>query len=92
MEKGDTIPKYLTKFTHCRVELESVGVTVAEDNVVILALLGLSKRWNNYYGYLMGGRNYQSGSTCGPTWCKRRFGGTPEMDPHPNMMIRRIVP
>jgi 2-phosphoglycerate kinase len=26
MEKGDSIPKYLTKFTHCRDELGSVGL------------------------------------------------------------------
>ena len=30
MEKGDSIPKYLTKFFQCRDELGSVGVTVDE--------------------------------------------------------------
>ena len=30
MEKGDSIPKYLTKFVHCKDELGSVGVTVDE--------------------------------------------------------------
>ena len=30
MEKGDNIPKYLTKFVHCKDELASVGVTVDE--------------------------------------------------------------
>ena len=48
MEKGNTIPKYLTKFTQCRDELGSVGVTVAEDDLVSVALLGLPKSWNNY--------------------------------------------
>jgi hypothetical protein len=48
MEKGDTIPKYLTKFTQCRDELGSVGVTVVEDDLVSLALLGLPKSWHNY--------------------------------------------
>ena len=43
MEKGDTIPKYLTKFTQCRYELGSVGVTIFEDDLVILALLILPK-------------------------------------------------
>ena len=28
MEKGDTIHKYLTKFTQCRYELGSVGITI----------------------------------------------------------------
>ena len=43
MEKGDTIPKYLTKFTQCQDELGSVGVIVVEDDLVNLALLGLPK-------------------------------------------------
>ena len=29
-EKGDNIPKYLTKFVHCKDGLGSVGVTVNE--------------------------------------------------------------
>ena len=31
MEKGDTIPKYLTKFVQCRDELGSIGITVGDD-------------------------------------------------------------
>ena len=30
MEKGGSIPKYLTKFFQCKDELESVGVTIDE--------------------------------------------------------------
>ena len=41
MEKGDTIPKYLTKLTQCQDELGSVGLIVSEDDLVSLALLGL---------------------------------------------------
>jgi hypothetical protein len=48
MEKGDTIPKYLTKFFQCRDELGSVGITVVADDLVSLALLGLSKSWHSY--------------------------------------------
>jgi hypothetical protein len=48
MEKGDTIPKYLTKFVQCRDELGSVGITVAADDLVSLALLGLPKSWHSY--------------------------------------------
>ena len=48
MQKGDTIPKYLMKFVQCRDELGIVGITVADDDLVILALLGLSKSWHNY--------------------------------------------
>jgi hypothetical protein len=48
MEKGDTIPKYLTKFVQCRDELRSVGITVAADDLVSLALLGLPKSWHSY--------------------------------------------
>eukprot|EP00253_Pinus_taeda_P002603 PITA_02603 len=32
-EKGDSMPKYLTKFTRCRDELGSVGVTVDDEDL-----------------------------------------------------------
>jgi hypothetical protein len=48
MEKGDTIPKYLTKFVQCQDELGSVGITVTADDLVSLALLGLPKSWHSY--------------------------------------------
>ena len=48
MDKGDTISKYLTKFVQCRDELGSVGITVADDELVSLALLGLPKSWYSY--------------------------------------------
>jgi len=43
MEKGDSIPKYLTKFTQCEDELGSIGVRFSKDDMVSLALLGLTK-------------------------------------------------
>lgn len=43
MDKGDSIPKYLIKFTQNRDELGSVSVTVVEDDMVSLTLLGLPK-------------------------------------------------
>ena len=48
IEKGDTIQKYLTKFTQCRDELGSVGITVADDELVSLALIFLPKSWHSY--------------------------------------------
>ena len=48
MEKGDSIPKYLTKFVHCKDELGSVGVIFDEEELVSLALLGLLKSWHSY--------------------------------------------
>ena len=47
-ENGDSMPKYLTKFTQCRDELGSVGVTVDDEDLVSLALLGLPKSWHSY--------------------------------------------
>ena len=44
MEKGDTILKYLINFTKCRDELGIVIITISEDNLVSLTLLGLLKR------------------------------------------------
>ena len=54
MEKDDSIPKYLTKFVQCRDELGSVGITVAYDDLVSLALLGLPKSWHSYQESLNG--------------------------------------
>ena len=48
MEKGDSIPKYLTKFFHCKDELGSVGVTVDGEELVSLALLRFPKSWHSY--------------------------------------------
>ena len=48
MEKGNSIPKYLAKFFHYKDELGSVGVTVDEEDLVSLALLGLLKSWHSY--------------------------------------------
>jgi len=39
MHKNDTIPQYLSRFTQVQVELGGVGVNVAEDDIVNLALL-----------------------------------------------------
>ena len=48
MEKGDSIQKYLMKFVHYKDELGSVGVTVDDEDLVSLALLGLPKSWHSY--------------------------------------------
>jgi len=47
-ENGDNMPQYLTKFTQCQDELGSVGVTVEDEDMVSLALLGLPKSWHSY--------------------------------------------
>ena len=48
MEKGDSTPKYLTKFVHCKDESRSVGVNFDDEYLVSLALLGLPKSWHSY--------------------------------------------
>ena len=42
-EEVETVPTYFTKFTQCQDELGSVGVTVADDDLVSLELLGIHK-------------------------------------------------
>jgi len=54
MEKGETIPKYLTKFTQCCDEIESVGIMVSEDDMVSLALMGLPQSWHSYQDSING--------------------------------------
>lgn len=48
MQKGDTIPQYISRFTECHDELGQVGFIVAEDDLVNLTLPGLPKSWHNY--------------------------------------------
>ena len=40
------------KFFQCRDELGSVGVTVDEEELVSLALFGLSNSWHSYEDYV----------------------------------------
>ena len=48
MEKGNTIPIYLKKFFQCRDELGSIGITIVDDDLVSLDILGLPKGWHSY--------------------------------------------
>ena len=54
MENDDTISTYLNKLTTCRDELGSVGITIVDDDMVSLALLGLPKSWHNYQDFVNG--------------------------------------
>ena len=54
MEKGETIPKQLTKFIQCLNELGSVGIMIAEDDMVSIYLLGLPKSWHTYRDFVNG--------------------------------------
>ena len=63
MEKGDNIPKYLTNFVQCQDELTSVGIIVADDDLVSLALLGLPKIWHSYQDSVNGRENWRLGMT-----------------------------
>jgi len=47
-EKGDMISTYLNELTTRRVELGSGGITIADDDMVSLVLLGLPKSWHSY--------------------------------------------
>eukprot|EP00253_Pinus_taeda_P008723 PITA_08723 len=47
-ENGDSMPKYLTKFTQCWDELGSVAVTIDDEDLMSLAFLGLPKSWHSY--------------------------------------------
>ena len=47
-EKGDMISTYLNMLTTCRDELGSVGITIVDDDLVSISLLGLPKSWHSY--------------------------------------------
>jgi len=61
MQRNKTIPLYLSRFTQSSDEVGKVGVTVAEDDLVSLALLGLPKSCHNYQD-LVKGRCWLRGS------------------------------
>ena len=44
----------MTKFIQCRDELGSAKITVADDDLVSLALLGLPKCWHSYQDFVNG--------------------------------------
>ena len=71
MEKGDTIPNYLANFFQCQDELGSVEITVADDDLVSLALIGLPMSWHSYQGSVNGREKLRIGNDCGQIWCKR---------------------
>ena len=74
MEKGNTIPVYLTKFLQCQDELGSVGIIIADDFLVSLALLGLPKSWQVIRTLPMGGKSCQIGNDFGQICCKKNLG------------------
>ena len=47
-EEGEMVPKYLAKFTQCQDDLGSVGVTIVNDELVSLEILGLPQSWHSY--------------------------------------------
>ena len=53
-EKGDTISTYINKLTTCKDELGNVGITIADDDMVSLALLNLPKSCNTYQDLVNG--------------------------------------
>jgi hypothetical protein len=63
MEKGNSIPKYLMKFVQYRDELGSVGITVADNDLVSLSLLGLPKNWHSYQDCQWKGKIARLGTT-----------------------------
>jgi hypothetical protein len=72
MEKGDSIPKYLTKFVQCQDELGSVGIIVANDDLVSLVLLGLPKSWHSYQDSVNGREKF---ARLGTTMVRSSAGG-----------------
>ena len=48
MQKNDTILQYLSKFIQVHDELVGVGVTILDDDLVSMSLLGLPKSWHSY--------------------------------------------
>ena len=54
MEKGNSMPKYLTKLVQCRDAMGSVDITIVDDDLVSLSLLELPKSWHSYQDSING--------------------------------------
>jgi hypothetical protein len=91
MEKGDSIPKYLTKFIQCQDELGSVGITVVDDDLVSLALLGLPKSWHSYEDSVNGREKLPDWERLWSDLVWEEFRGNTIMALHQSMMMKRIV-
>ena len=91
MEKDDTISKYLTKFVQCRDELGSIGMTVTNDELVSLALLGLPKSWHSYQDSVNRREKLPDWNEFCRIWCKKNSGKIPGMDLHLIQMMNKIV-
>jgi hypothetical protein len=50
--------KYLMKSIQCQDDLGSVGITIATDDLVSLALPGLPKNWHSYQDSINGRENF----------------------------------
>jgi len=48
MYKNDFTLQYLRRFTQVHDELAGVGVTLSNDDLVRISLVGLPKSWHNY--------------------------------------------
>ena len=53
-QKGNLISTFLNKLTTCRDEPASIGVTIADEDMVSLALLGFPKSWHSYQDLVNG--------------------------------------
>jgi len=57
MSKGEPIIMYLSKFTQVWDQLVGVGDTIADKDLVSLALMGLHKSWENFQDIVSGKEN-----------------------------------
>eukprot|EP00253_Pinus_taeda_P011688 PITA_11688 len=91
-EKGDSIPKYLTKFTQYWDELGSVGVTVDDEDLVSLALLGLPKNWHSYQDSVNGREKLPGWERLWSGSCARGDQSEiPGMDLHQRHLMKKIA-
>ena len=54
MQKNDSIPQYISRFTQYFDELVGAGFNVAKDYLAIQSLLGLPKSWHSYQDLING--------------------------------------
>jgi hypothetical protein len=48
MQKGESIQKYFSRISQCKEQLEEIGDTIDEDELIMIALNGLTRRWDAF--------------------------------------------
>jgi len=80
MSRIDTIAIYLTRITYVDDELEAIGETIDDHDLMRTTLNGFTKSWDVFFLDLLHERIFPNGSACGMISFKRIYRGIHYME------------